>query len=125
MVKASTGASIGETLKLELPQQRDYTSTLLQRRLPLHFKRLKLDQFVAQDKDAHEKQHLQTAESISKEIDALFTETNICNKLQAAATGGKGSQRSIAWEQKQMRQARHFIYTSKLSMYKSLIILIT
>jgi hypothetical protein len=104
MVKASTGASIGETLKLELPQQRDYTSTLLQRRLPLHFKRLKLDQFVAQDKDAHEKQHLQTAEFISKEIDALFTETNIRNKLEAAATGSKGSQRSIAWEQKQLRQ---------------------
>ena len=106
--RAFAGASMGETLKLELPQQRDYDSTLLQRRLPLHFKRLKLDQFLAQDKDEDNshgaQQALQTADVIGKDIDALFTRTNIRNKLEASATGSRDSQRSIAWEQKKMRQ---------------------
>ena len=94
--------TIGETLQLELPARRDYTSTLLHRRLPLHFKRLKLGKFLVEGKEEEESLS-KSAEAVGRELDAVFTATNIQNKLEASATGGLGKT-SLAWEQRKMEQ---------------------
>ena len=92
--------SIGEALQLELPARRDYDSTLLHRRLPLHFKRLKLDKFLMEGKDG---EGVESAEAVGRELDAVFTNTNIQNKLEASVGRGSGKT-SLAWEQRKMDQ---------------------
>jgi len=128
--RALVGVSVGETLKFELPSQRDYDSTLLHRRMPNFFKGMNLQKFLNDEKDARDDllpsssssaaaaRPLKTAGEIGTELDALFTATNIQNKLEASATGAH-DKRSLAWEQKKaLTQAAQSAWENHLSVHQ-------
>ena len=100
--KATTKAfaiSMGDTLKVDLTRQREANSGLLERQLPVMLKRLDLAPFLSTDTatvtglrsgggDLVGSGVGQASDRVKSELDAMFTATNILNKLEATNGGG-------------------------------------
>ncbi len=65
-------------MTFELPSQRDYTNSLINRRLPLQFKRLKLHQFLAEGTKDGTDEEQGEGEGARRCADVLLTYADVC-----------------------------------------------